>query len=354
MSSLISSLSSPTTRAALQSWQEDPRLAQMVQDLMVRAQQTDADISSQANSAYDAQRVVADKQIAGQLKRSLAANGVLPTGGLASQYQSEIANPIYDRLNAQRAQTELDLRNARDGVKQGVTSTLAGMDNNKNQFTLTQLNNQQQAEYQRQQLLAQAQYQQASLAQQAQLASQQLAAEQARAQQQAALAQAQLDYQKQSDAQSLAFQREQAQLANQRYYSNSSPSGSLGNGAAGGGSSFGFDLGANDTAQMRANYQNMVSQENLRSGRNADGSYAGSSSSSSPYPTTSNTNQFNGTAMNSTSPSGAMNSAIYAGSTARGTASGGSGWSTPTVSSFYTPPSSRDSFNMMPSSSFYF
>lgn len=323
-SSLVSQLSTPTTQAALQAYKEDPRLTQMLADLMTRAQQSDAEISSQANGAYEAQRKVADQQIDRQQTRSLAANGVLPTGGLAAQYRTELANPIYDRLNAQRAQTELDLRNQRDGVKQNVTGTLAGLDNNRNQFTLSQLNSQQQAEYQRQQLLAQTQYQQASLSQQAQLASQQLAAEQARAQQSASLAQQQLDYNRQRDAQSLAFQREQAQLQNQRYYSNQG-NGSLGNGSTistlGSGSVFGED----DDRAMRNNYQNMVSAENLRSGRNADGSYRPPSTSQSQtrLPTTSQSSQSTITSPASNRDAFGMQS-----------------------QSFYNPPSTRDAFQM--------
>lgn len=304
----------------------------MLADLMARAQQSDADISSQANGAYEAQRKVADQQIDRQQTRSLAANGVLPTGGLAAQYRTELASPVYDRLNAQRAQTELDLRNQRDGVKQGVTSTLSGLDNNKNQFTLSQLSAQQQAEAQRQQLLAQSQYQQASLSQQAQLASQQLAADQARAQAQQAMSQAELDYRRQSDAQSLAFQREQAQLQNQRFYSGQ---GSGGGGSSPGGGTFstlgsGSVFGADDAAAMQNNYNNMWNGT-------AESTWGHSTyrppaaSGNSPYPT----------ASSSTRPSQA--SAMQGASlTQPGSA--------PT-SSFYTPPSSGSNFTT-PSSMF--
>lgn len=319
LSSLISQLSTPYQAPAMQSYKEDPRLTQMLAELMTRANQSDAEINSQADSTYDAQRKVADQQLARQQTRALAANGVLPTGGLASQYYNELSAPVYDRLNAQRAQTVLDLRNARDGVKQGVTSTLAGLDNNKNQFTLSQLAAQQQAEAQRQQLLAQTQYQQASLSQQAQLASQQLAAEQARAAQQAQLAQAQLDYQKQSDAQNLQFQKEQAQLANQRYYGGGGSGSSSGQMA--GGNGFGFDLGAKDTAAMKDNYNNMWNKQGGEAtwGRST---YTG-----------------NGSAQGQSSLGGAGKAAAAAGS---GLSSVDFG-SAPTTS-FYTPPASGSFF----------
>jgi len=333
LSSLITQLSTPTVAAALQQYKEDPRLTEMLAALMQRAQQSDAEISSQANGAYDAQRKVADQQLNRQQTRSLAANGVLPTGGLAAQYFQELSAPVYDRLNAQRAQTELDLRNARDNVKQGVTSTLAGLDNNKNQFTLSQLSAQQQAEAQRQQLLAQTQYQQASLSQQAQLASQQLAAEQARAQQQQSLAQQQLDYQRQHDSQALQFQREQALAQNQRYYSGQGSG--VGGGAAGGG--FGFDLGEADTKKMKDNYNNLWNG----SGESTWGksTYTGDGSAQSKYPTASQSTQ--------SALGGAGSKAAAAGS---GLTMQGFG-SAPTAS-FYNAPASGSNFSS-PSSMFY-
>ena len=331
-SSLIAQLSTPTQAAALAQYQEDPRLTAMLADLMARAQQSDADISSQANGAYEAQRKVADQQIDRQQTRSLAANGVLPTGGLAAQYRTELASPVYDRLNAQRAQTELDLRNQRDGVKQGVTSTLSGLDNNKNQFTLSQLSAQQQAEAQRQQLLAQSQYQQASLSQQAQLASQQLAADQARAQAQQATSQAELDYRRQSDAQSLAFQREQAQLQNQRFYSGQGGSSGAGSGntfsTLGSGSVFGSD----DATAMRNNYNNLWNGTPESTWGHS--TYTGDGSAQSRNPTTSNTN------------------AASSGGWGGGSATGGGGMAGGGSPQVQNPASNRDAFGMTQASFF--
>ncbi len=336
-SSLIAQLSTPTQAAALAQYQEDPRLTAMLADLMARAQQSDADISSQANGAYEAQRKVADQQIDRQQTRSLAANGVLPTGGLAAQYRTELASPVYDRLNAQRAQTELDLRNQRDGVKQGVTSTLSGLDNNKNQFTLSQLAAQQNAEAQRQQLLAQSQYQQASLSQQAQLASQQLAADQARAQAQQAMSQAELDYRRQSDAQSLAFQREQAQLQNQRFYSGQ---GSGGGGSSPGGGTFstlgsGSVFGADDSQSMLDAYRRNINNDPNTHPQSAQ--YW--ATQNPPRPTTSNTNAASSGGWGGGGASGGSGSTGSAGSGLSMTGFG----SAPT-GSFYTQPASGSNF----------
>lgn len=338
MSSFIAQLqSTPQGQQALQAYAEDPRFTQMIAALMERANQSDAQINSQADDAYNAQRKVTEAEAQKQTTRSLAANGVLPTGGLASQYYNEISTPLFDRINAQRAQTVLDLRNARDNVKQGVTSTLAGLDNNKNQYTLSQIQAQRQAELQRQQLLAQAQYQQASLAQQGQLASQQLAADQARAAQQASLAQAQLDYQKQSDAQRLAFSKEQAALENQRFYAGGG--GGNGGGVGGGGNSFGFDLGANDTAKMQQNYKNMWSgtpESNW-------GKSTFNPNAQQQYPTASQSTQSSigkgGSALNSAASGVSWSGNTYAGSA-------------PTAS-FYNPPASGSNFSS-PTSMFYY
>lgn len=342
-SSLIAQLSTPTQAAALAQYQEDPRLTAMLADLMARAQQSDADISSQANGAYEAQRKVADQQIDRQQTRSLAANGVLPTGGLAAQYRTELASPVYDRLNAQRAQTELDLRNQRDGVKQGVTSTLSGLDSNKNQFTLSQLSAQQQAEAQRQQLLAQSQYQQASLSQQAQLASQQLAADQARAQAQQAMSQAELDYRRQSDAQSLAFQREQAQLQNQRYYSGGGTSGGAGGSSPGGGTfstlGSGSVFGADDAAAMRGAYERNIANDPNTHPQSAEYWAARNPA----RPTTSNTN--------AASSGGWGGGSATGGGGMAGSGLSMTGYGSAPTSSFYTAPASGSNFTP-PSSMF--
>lgn len=271
-------------------YQEDPRLTQMLQLLMSRGNQSDAEINAQADNAYSSQRKAAEGSIAKQQTRALAANGVLPTGGLASQYYNEISQPIFDRLDAQRAQTVLDLNNARDNVRGSVTSTLSGINNNQNQFSLSAAEAQRQSQYQAQQMAATQAYQQAQLQQQAALASQQLAAEQARAQQQASLAQQQLDYTKQSDAQRLAFQREQAALQDQRFYSGGGGGSATGSMGGGSGLSFGFDLGANDTAQMRNNYNNMWNGST--EGRWGQSTYTGDGSAqprggNSQYPTVS-------------------------------------------------------------------
>lgn len=335
MSQYTSQLSSSTSPSNFSAqYAEDPRLTQMVAAGMQRAGQSDAEISSQADGAYSAQRKQADNEIQRQLTRSLAANGVLPTGGLASQYYNEISAPVLDRINAQRAQTELDLRNARDNARNGITSTLAGIDNSKNQFSLSQLQAQQQAQYQAQQLAASQAYNQAQLSQQAALASQQLSADQARAAQQQALAQAELDYRKQSDAQSLAFQQQQAALNRQDRLS----SGGLTNGygSTGGGSlSNGFDLGAKDSAQMQQNYNNLWN--GTPESTWGKSTYKGDGSAQGKYPVTSQ----------STTPTQSSSSSSpvsWSGNTYAGSA--------PT-SSFYNPPASGSNFSP-PGSMFYY
>lgn len=348
-STLMSSLnSSPAAQAALQAYSEDPRFTQMVAALMERANQSDADITAQADGAYNAQRKVTEAEANKQTTRSLAANGLLPTGGLASQYYNEISAPLFDRLNAQRAQTELDLRNARDNAKQGVTSTLAGLDNNRNQFTLGQLNAQQQAALQRQQLAAQATYQQAQLQQQGQLASQQLAADQARAAQQASQAQAQLDYQRQSDAQNLAFQREQAQLQNQRFYASQQGNG-YGNGPAGmtfGGGSSSVFSNEDEQSMQNAYHNNIANDVNSYShfpvGYQQPGHPTASQSTQSSLggagSAAANAANFMGTGMNTNSGGNSAPGmqSIYQNSGITGTLAGGSGWSTPSTTSFYS------------------
>lgn len=319
-----SQFNSSSTPSQTLSYYEDPRFTDLLARLTGRANVTDDEITARANGAYSAQRKAAENGINRQQTRALAANGVLPTGGLASQYYNEISEPVFERLDAQRAQTELDLRNQRDNLLGSVTSTLGNAQGQRNQFTLSQAENQRQAQMQAQQLAAQQAYQQAQLQQQSALASQQLAAEQARAQQSASLAQQQLDYEKQRDAQTLAFQREQATLANQRFYSgNGSATGSMG-----GGNTFGT-LGSSvfsneDDRDMRDNYQSMVNAENLRSGRNADGSYRPpTASSQSQYPTASSSSQ----------------------PRVQSPASNRDAFGMPSQS-FYTPTSNRDAFQM--------
>lgn len=304
------------------SYSEDPRLTSMLQLLMQRANQSDAEINAQADDAYAAQRKYADIGLNRDVTRSLAANGVLPTGGLAAQMRQELSDPVYARLDAQRAQTLLDLRNARDSVRSGVTGTLAGVDNNRNQFALSNAENQRQAQFQSQQLASTQAYQQAQLQQQAALAAQQLESERQRAQLSQSLAQQQLDYEKQRDAQNLAFQREQLAAQNQRFYSGGgSNNGSVG--SSGGSMGYNLDLGAG----MQENYQRMNASENLRSGRNADGSYNQASSTWA-------INQTPSQARSSNSSTQVQNPA-----TARDAFSMG-----PTAQSFYVAPASGSNF----------
>lgn len=327
LSSLYSTSQSQfqSTPGATIAYNEDPRLTSMLQLQMNRANQSDDEINSQADAAYSAQRKAAETGINRQQTRALAANGVLPTGGLASQYYNEISQPVFERLDAQRAQSLFDLRNARDNVRGSVTSTLSGIDNNKNQFALSQVEAQRQAQYQAQQLAAQQAYQQASLQQQSALASQQLAAEQARAQQSASLAQQQLDYERQRDSQSLAFQREQAQMANQRFYSGQgSATGSMGGGNTFGTLGSGSVFGEQDARNMQQNYDTMWNG----TGESTWGRSTYRPPSNSPYPTASSS-----TRPQTQSQSSAMSGVSL---TQPGSA--------PTMS-FYTPPASGSFFS---------
>lgn len=321
----------------------------------------------QAQGVRDAQQTVADTELHKQLSRSLAANGVLPTGGLSSQYWQELSAPVYDRLNAQQAQTQLDLHNQFNQGSGQLTSTLAGIQNNRSQLDMQQAQNAAQLQFSRDEMAQRAQQAQASLSQQASLASQQLAAEQARASQANSLAQQQLDYTKLSDANKLAFQKQQSQLQ----YSQGQGSGS--GGAGGSGGNYGYDM--NLGAGMQQNYNQMNAAENLRAGRNADGTvrtnaagqYTGNDGgafATNLSPVTSATQGHASAAGGfssgysngaSGSPGGGGAAGGYHASGGSGynggTSGGGSGFSVPGQTSFYSAPMGGSSFE--PTSSFY-
>lgn len=339
------------------------KLDELIAILQGHLTANDSQIASQADALYQAQRAVADREINSQVQNALGANGVLPTGGLASRLYQELSAPITDRINAQRAQSEIDLRQNRNNGYQQLTGTVAGIQNNWAQLESSKANQASQLAFQREQAANQQRQFDAELAQKGQLASQQLAADQARQAQASQLAQAQLDYQKMSDAQKLAFQREALTAENQRLYSNSGGSGGggtrTGSGGGGGGSSAPWNFDMRLGEGMQQNYDQMVVNERLRSGLSPTGAYDGNSRAGSFGTTPSQRGAYDA-AQRQANPnySGLQQNPSQSGSPTpgvqaylnpaggSGTASGGSGWGSLTAAAqpFYTPPASGSNF----------
>lgn len=116
----------------------DPNLDALVAQLRQQAGEADATLNDKATRQIEAQRAVAERNINQQLQKSLAASGVLPTGGLAARFRDEIAKPIDERLNAYAADVQAGLRNERTSTANNLMQQLTSLAGQRNAGALDQ------------------------------------------------------------------------------------------------------------------------------------------------------------------------------------------------------------------------
>lgn len=109
---------------------QDPRVSGLIDRLSALGNRSDDDIASRVDALMAPQQAIIDRDINRQVTRSLAANGLLPTGGSAAQFRSEISAPIYERLANARAQAARGYEQERLSVNQGLLGTLNDMQQN--------------------------------------------------------------------------------------------------------------------------------------------------------------------------------------------------------------------------------
>lgn len=188
---------------------EDPRLTAILAQLQAQAGNTDSSINDQAAQSVAAQRAVAQRGVDTQLRRSLAANGLLPTGGQSERLRNELQSP----LEAQLAAAQEAARSNLVGQRTATSNTLAG------QLTALQQQRLQASQLAQQQAMAQQQFG---------MDQQKFSWEQQQAQQKFAFDQAN----QQSYLAQQAFDNKLHQQAAQLGYQNSAAGGGGGLGAA--------------------------------------------------------------------------------------------------------------------------
>ena len=122
------------------------QLQQLIAQLQGQSAESDSALRDRANQQIAAQRSVLDRRANEQVQRSLAANGVLPTGGLASRMREQISRPYEDQLAASSESINNDLRGQRNATANNLVSSLAGISNAQANAALDQQRLQQQAQ----------------------------------------------------------------------------------------------------------------------------------------------------------------------------------------------------------------
>lgn len=123
----------------------DAQIRQLVAQLQGQAAQSDSALSDRANQQIAAQRAVLDRRANQDVQRSLAANGLLPTGGLAARMREQISRPYEESLAASAADINANMRSQRDATANNLISSLSNIQNASATYALDQQRLQQQA-----------------------------------------------------------------------------------------------------------------------------------------------------------------------------------------------------------------
>lgn len=123
----------------------DSQIRALVAQLQGQAAQSDSALSDRANQQIAAQRAVLDRRANQDVQRSLAANGLLPTGGLAARMREQISRPYEEQLAASSADINANMRNQRDATANNLISSLSNIQNASASYALDQQRLQQQA-----------------------------------------------------------------------------------------------------------------------------------------------------------------------------------------------------------------
>ena len=123
----------------------DAQIRQLVAQLQGQAAQSDSAMSDRANQQIAAQRALLDRRANQDVQRSLAANGLLPTGGLAARMREQISRPYEESLAASAADINANMRSQRDATANNLISSLSNIQNASATYALDQQRLQQQA-----------------------------------------------------------------------------------------------------------------------------------------------------------------------------------------------------------------
>lgn len=251
----------------------DAQIRQLVAQLQGQAAQSDSALSDRANQQIAAQRAVLDRRANQDVQRSLAQNGLLPTGGLAARMREQISRPYEESLAASAADINANMRSQRDATANNLISSLSNIQNASATYALDQQRLQQQAARDQWQMQVDRYNQEAAANQTA--------------------------YSRALDAYNMNLQqqdRARAQQARQQAAYQDSSGGGYASGGGGGG--YAINAGQNSFleqgTQPRDLYQNMVNQQRASEARNynrgmADRFNAGNGSTGNGYTFTGNT-----------------------------------------------------------------
>ena len=225
----------------------DSQIRALVAQLQGQAAQSDSALSDRANQQIAAQRAVLDRRANQDVQRSLAANGLLPTGGLAARMREQISRPYEEQLAASSADINANMRNQRDATANNLISSLSNIQNASASYALDQQRLQQQAARDQWQMQVDRYNQEAAANQTA--------------------------YSRALDAYNMNLQqqdRARAQQAQQQAAYQASSGGGYASGGGGGG--YAINAGQNSFleqgTQPRDLYQNMVNQQRASEARN--------------------------------------------------------------------------------------
>ena len=117
---------------------EDPRLTSILAQLQGQSALSDTALNDQAAQSVASQRAIAQRDLDTQMRRSLAANGLLPTGGHSERMRAELAAPIEERLAAMQEQARGNLVNQRTNTSNNLAQQLSELQRQKGAGALDQ------------------------------------------------------------------------------------------------------------------------------------------------------------------------------------------------------------------------
>ena len=109
--------------------QYNSQIQQLIAQLQQQASQSDSVLSDRANQQIAAQRSVLDRRANQDVQRSLAQNGLLPTGGLASRMREQISRPYEEQLAASAESINSNLQQQRGATANNLLSSVSGLQN---------------------------------------------------------------------------------------------------------------------------------------------------------------------------------------------------------------------------------
>ncbi len=104
--------------------QQNPQLQAIIQQLQQQASQSNSVLSDQANQQIAAQRAVMERQTGRNVTQSLAANGLLPTGGQSARLEQQLRAPMEEQLASFGANVNQNLQQQRTGTANNLLQQL--------------------------------------------------------------------------------------------------------------------------------------------------------------------------------------------------------------------------------------